>query len=177
MGCILSSGRKVLVIAVKVGTRLYLASGHRLATCSRMNAAWLIASSTAATFAGLGLSESNSISFLAHTALQRYMGRLSSEVRCSGEASEMLPPRFRKLLSPYGRNSDWGPPGGKRAEPRSIHKAPGDDLVPGAFLTSCDIRFSGSLPVCQLHDESSLTDSPLNLGVWDVFGSVAIRTR
>jgi hypothetical protein len=90
MGCILSSGRKFLVIAVKVGTRLYLASGHRLAMCSRMNAAWLIASSTAATFAGLGLSESNSISFLAHTALQRYMGRLSSEVCCSGAASEML---------------------------------------------------------------------------------------
>ena len=41
-------------------------SGHFLSMHSRMNAAWLIAFSTAATFAGLGRSESSSISFLAH---------------------------------------------------------------------------------------------------------------
>ena len=76
MGCNLSSGRKVLVIAVKVGTTLYLASGHRLSMCSRMNAAWLIASSTAATFGGLGLSESNSISFLAHSGVAAIHGQV-----------------------------------------------------------------------------------------------------
>jgi len=63
--------------------------GHRLSICSRMNAAWLIAFSTAATFAGLGLSESNSISVLAHNSVAAIRGRLSSEVDCSGVISEM----------------------------------------------------------------------------------------
>jgi hypothetical protein len=36
------------------------------------------------------------------------------------------------------------------------------------------LRFGfGPLAVYQLHDESSLTDSPLNLGVWDAFVSTA----
>src|SRR5262249_13353805 len=41
-------------------------SGHFLYMHCTMNAAWLIAFSTAATFAGLGLSESSSFNFLAH---------------------------------------------------------------------------------------------------------------
>jgi TonB family protein len=43
--------------------------GHLLSMCSSMKFAWLIAFSTAATFAGLGLSESSSISLRAHSSV------------------------------------------------------------------------------------------------------------
>lgn len=77
-------------------------SGHRLSICSRINAAWRIAFSTAATLAGLGLSGSSSISLRAHSnvAAKRIanfrssvMGISRVEFAGSGRGFYYTPPR------------------------------------------------------------------------------------
>src|SRR5215469_12808377 len=96
---------KAVLDALAQGQRGLTSSGHRLSICSRINAAWRIAFSIAATLAGLGLSGSSSISLRAHSnvAAKRTANFRSSVMGIS-----------RVEFAGSGRGLHYTRPGGRR---------------------------------------------------------------